>query len=169
MSRVPRRAILERRLENLRARAARGETRIEASDVERAQPLEVTEPSPSAAADPPPVAPALAPPLAEPIRSEPPVLAIVGFTIASAGLVTFAVAGGITLAEDARLRDECAPSCAGDAVDTITASAIASDVGLGVALAGAVLGVIGLVIGGGRETPREGTVRLRGLGVEGSF
>lgn len=166
---VPRREILERRLVYLRERAARGDTRIAAEDAAEGRPAPVDEVSPSTD----PAASVTQPPRASTSTSGgPSPLAIAGFAVAAAGLVTFGVAGGITLAEDARLRDECAPGCPPSEVDTITASAIAADVGAGVALLGAVLGVIGLVIGGAETPSAEGggvALRLRGLALEGAF
>jgi hypothetical protein len=163
---VPRREILERRLAHLRERAARGETRIEASDVQQAHPLQVQDAPP---ADPSPAA--VTPPAAV-ASAGPPVLAITGFAIGGAGLITFAVAGGITVAEDASLRGDggCSPTCSPEQVQTLANAGIAADVGLGVAIAGTVLGVIGLLIDGGSPAPREqASVRLRGLSVEGTF
>lgn len=166
---VPRRDVLERRLAHLRERAARGETRIEASEVERATPLQVDEANDDPARSDAvseggdrstPSQPAPAP--------EPPVLAIVGFVIAGAGLIGFGVGGAITLAEDARLRG-CAPSCDDADVQTIAASAVAADISAGVALAGAVLGVVGLVMESSRGTRSEASVRMRGLGLEARF
>lgn len=166
---VPRREILERRLVYLRERAARGETRIAAEDAAEGRPTPVEEvPAP---AEPATARPGPHPPSAS-ASGGPPPLAIAGFVVAAAGLVTFGVGGGITLAEDARLREECAPGCPPSEVDTITASAITADVGAGVALLGAVLGVIGLVVGGGESSGAASggvALRLRGLAVEGSF
>jgi hypothetical protein len=168
---VPRRDVLERRLEHLRARAARGETRIEASEVERASPLQVSEPAvdplvterPEASVEPAQVAPS-----SPPQASGAPVVAIVGFAIAGVGLAGLGIAGGITLAEDARL-DLCAPTCPEADVQTIAASAIAGDITAGIALAGAILGVVGLFLDTSPGASSERSVRLRGLGLEATF
>lgn len=143
------RATLEQRLANLRERAARGDASVAADDPVD-EPTGVSDPGDGSSAP-----------------SADPTLAIVGFTIAGAGLVSFAVAGGITLAEDASL-SQCAPSCSEERVSTLAGATIAADISAGVALAGAVLGVIGLIIGA--DTSSDGaSVRLRGTSLEGRF
>ena len=67
-----------------------------------------------------------------------------------------------------RLRG-CAPSCDDTEVQTIVASALAADISVGVALAGAVLGVVGLVVETSRGAPSDSSVRMRGLGLEARF
>lgn len=97
-----------------------------------------------------------------------PVLTITGAVIGGAGLVTWAVAGGLTLAEDARLGSLCATQpCTESDTATIAASRIAADVGLGVLVAGGVLAIVGALTElGGSSEPRAGDVALGARGVE---
>ncbi len=78
-------------------------------------------------------------------------LAIAGFVVAGVGLATFAIAGGVTLSEDARLRGSCAPSCAASEPATIAVTGPVGDAGAAIALVGVALGVIGLVLPTGDE------------------
>jgi tetratricopeptide (TPR) repeat protein len=135
---IPNRSALEQRLERLRERAA--------------------EVPPAEAAADPIVAPiAGASERVAPPSSEVPLLSITGFSVAGVGLVTFAVAGALVLSEDGRL-GACAPICGPGEVATLDAATIAADVGLGVALVGAILGVVGLVVeGGGANTQSRAT------------
>ena len=135
---VPNRSALEQRLERLRERAA---------DV---APAEITaDPTVTPVAGP---SERVAPP-----SSDAPLLTITGFSVAGVGLVTFAVAGALVLSEDARL-GACAPICGPGEVATLDASTITADVGLGVALVGAILGVVGLVVeGAGANTQSRAT------------
>lgn len=161
---VANRGVLEQRLAHLRERGARGETRIDSEDHGDAHPID---PEHASSADAGRIEAPVDPGSSAP--SEPPVLAITGFTLAAAGLVTFAVAGGLTLSEDARL-ETCAPGCPSSEVSTLATAVIVADVGAAVALAGALLGVIGLVIDASSGPPaREARVRLRGLSLEGTF
>ncbi len=75
-----------------------------------------------------------------------PVVAIAGFSIAAVGLLGFAVFGSLTLAEDAALTNECGTHCTASRASTLDVFAIGTDVSLGVALVGAVVGVVGLVL-----------------------
>lgn len=164
-ARVPNRAVLERRLAHLRERRARGETRIEYAPTEIAAPAEVgvsneTRVEPVEVATEVPVVPP---------RGRDDTLAIAGFSVAAVGVVGFAIAGGITLAEDASLRDSCAPFCSSPQLETIGISRVIGDVSAGVALAGAIVGVVGLVMAPGETEPTVAGVRVRGLGVEGTF
>jgi hypothetical protein len=73
------------------------------------------------------------------------VLAIAGFSIAAVGLVAFAIFGSLALVEDESLWSTCGTSCEGR-TGTLEAYTIVADVGAGVALAGALIGVLGLVL-----------------------
>lgn len=143
---VPNRATLEARLGHLHERQAAGASTVEVAEVD--------------------VATAPAPPAAE----GPSTLAIAGFSVAAVGLVGFAVFGPWTLAEDGRLSSTCSPTCAPGDVELLRATSIASDVSLGVALAGAVVGVIGLVLpsGGSSDTARL-LIGPGSVGVAGTF
>lgn len=82
-----------------------------------------------------------------PARSISPV-AIAGFAVAGAGVVTLAVAGGLALSEKGNLDDMgCAESRACDA-GSLRTRALVADIGLGLAVAGAALGVVFLFVGG---------------------
>lgn len=104
----------------------------------------------------------------ETTSSPTPVLTIMGAVIGGAGLVTWAVAGGLTLAEDARLGSLCAMQpCTESDTATIAASRIAADVGLGVLVVGGILAVVGAVTElGSSSEPRSGEVALGARGME---
>ena len=163
--RVPNRPVLERRLAHLRERRARGETRIDDAPAEVAAPAEVGAPS-DAQVEPGEVVTEV-PVVPPPSRDD--TLAIAGFSVAAVGLVGFAIGGGITLAEDASLRDTCAPICSSAQLETIGIARVIGDISAGVALAGAIVGVVGLVMAPGESEPTTAGVRVRGLGLEGTF
>lgn len=141
---IANRATLETRLGHLRERLAQGETTTDAQEVTTT----TAAPSP-----PPPVAP--------PPSSGPSALAIAGFAVAGVGLVSFAVFGALTLSEADRLHGACSPNCTSSDTSLIGATGIVSDVSAAVALAGAVLGVIGLVVGnGGSSEATTATLRI---------
>lgn len=87
--------------------------------------------------------------------------AIVGFVAAGVGLVTFAVAGGLALGEDLRLREACASLCYRGAGDDLRTFALISDLGLGLTLAGAALGLLFLLADRGPD--RSGVVSVAPL------
>lgn len=83
-------------------------------------------------------------PAPQPIASSssgPPTAAIVSLAVGGAGLITFAIAGSLGLAKDAEL-DDCAPTCDQAEVDTEKMYLVVADIGLGVGIAGAVLGTV---------------------------
>ena len=80
-----------------------------------------------------------------PPRDTTPVLAIAGFSVAAVGLAAFAVFGALALVEDDSLWSSCDTSCEGR-TGTLEAYTITADVAAAVALVGATLGVIGIVI-----------------------
>jgi tetratricopeptide (TPR) repeat protein len=176
----PQRAVLEQRLANLRRRA------------EAAASGATAEPEPGPTDVPPPrtdlvetrtdavVAPVAPPedrvdPAPAPTASEPPVLAIVGFTIGGLGLIGFGVAGGLALAEDQSLWASCGAACTPGQLDTLNAETIAADVLLSVGLVGVTVGIIGLLLpSGGGESARArvtpiATPTLAGLLVQGEL
>jgi hypothetical protein len=125
---APPRPMLEERLANLRARAARG----------------------AATPSPEPVALSNPPSSASPVQASDadaplPLIAIAGFSVAAAGLVWAGVALGVTLSENDSL-GRCSPNCTEAQTSTIAHSAPMTDVGLGIAAAGAVVGLIGLLL-----------------------
>ena len=83
--------------------------------------------------------------------------AIAGFSVAAVGLVTAAIFGPLTIAENSSLSGSCGAtrSCTDSELSTMRSFAVVTDVALGVSLAGAVVGVIFLVVGGGESQPGE--------------
>jgi tetratricopeptide (TPR) repeat protein len=158
------RSALQERLERLRERQARGETRIAAGELDEAHPIDPETGEPRIGPAPGDRAPV------DDESSGSPTLAILGFAVAAAGLVTFAIGGVLTLGEDSRLRDECAPTCDDDELSTIGTTRLVADIGAGVALAGAIVGLIALLTRSPDEPSGErAAVRLRGLSLEASF
>ncbi|MBW2463205.1 MAG: tetratricopeptide repeat protein [Deltaproteobacteria bacterium] len=120
----------------------------------------------------------------EPVVEEPasgggiPMGAIVSYGVAGAGLVTFAIFGALALAEDASLAGSCGAdagmSCSDDEVGTVQTFALVADIGLGVAVVGAIVGTVLLLVGGNDD---EATVAIApaigpttvGLAAAGSF
>ena len=100
-----------------------------------------------------------------------PVLTVTGGVIAGAGLVTWAVAGTVTLLEAQGLTsgpDACSPSCPDDRLGTLDVTRVVADVGLGVLGVGAVLLVVGAVLELGGEEASD-RARLGRGGVEVTF
>jgi len=72
--------------------------------------------------------------------------AIGGFIGAGAGVVMLAIFGSLTLAEDGRLSDLCGSGmCAQGTADDLRTFALLTDIGLGVTVAGAAVGLIFLL------------------------
>ena len=87
--------------------------------------------------------------------------AILGFALAGAGAVMFGVSGGLALAKRSELDDAgCRPNCSSSDVRSLKLRAAFADVGLGLTVAGAALGVIFLVVRGGHDDDTEAR-RLR--------
>lgn len=122
---------VEARLAHLRERIARRGSGAPDDDTTEAE-----------TADPGPLAPAGPPP---PVDTTP-VVAIVGFSIAAVGLVGFGVLGALTLSEDAALTNECGTHCTASRASMLDVYALGTDISAGVALAGAIVGVVGLVL-----------------------
>lgn len=107
--------------------------------------------------------------------------AIAGFSVAAVGLVTAAIFGGLTVAEDSRLAGTACgmnATCTSDDLGTLRAYAVVTDVGLGVALAGAAVGLVFLIIGpGGSEDGERAALEVlphagpdgAGVSIGGSF
>lgn len=98
----------------------------------------------------------------------------VGFGVGGAGLVTFAVAGGIALSRKSALDDACGggdlcPSSQRDAHDDALVAAHVATVGAVVAGAGAALGVVGLLLSGGGEAEVSAVLGPTTLGLRGRF
>lgn len=133
---IPNRSILEARVRNLEARIARRGSGT----------------STATRADPPAAREAPASAQGGGLNAG----AIAGFSIAAAGLVGAAVFGGLTLAEDADLDAACSPNC-GD-VSQLQGFALATDISFAVALAGATVGLIFLIAGGGESNAQASVV-----------
>ncbi len=149
-------------------------------------PSEVTPPSPDpdpAASAPAPVSPGSPSPVPLPDDDDSSsngtatVLTIAGFSLAGAGLVIFAVGGGIALSQDAILDEKCPnqvcqPEQAGE-LDSALAAAHATTAGLAIFGAGAALGIVGLIIGSSSSEAATRPVTTKiGLGsftLEGAF
>lgn len=146
---IPNRANLELRAENLQRRLdrerAESDAHVEGSP--EPEPEAEGETEPSAAREP------ITPPPPEGASSDPNVGAIVGFSVAAVGVIMAGVFGGLTLAEDSSLGDSCSPACSAEQVSTLQTFALVTDIGFGVALAGAAVGALLLLVGsdGGSE------------------
>jgi tetratricopeptide (TPR) repeat protein len=159
------RATLEARLANLRTRVERGETQTSEPTTPVSEARAVEPPAVEISRQDPPSTSEREPP-PPPSTSGPSALAIAGFAIATVGVVGAAVAGGITLAEDARLKS-CAPACGSASVETISVSAPLTDAALGLALAGAALGVIGLLLPSGESNTSAASLEIAPLFAPG--
>jgi len=112
------------------------------------------------------------PPETSPSRTGP----LVAFGIGGAGLVTFGVAALITSGRYSDAEKHCNEgACVGSELNDVDRSALIADIGLGVAVAGAAVGVILLLTGGdsgssehARLTPTVGTDGA-GLILQGRF
>jgi hypothetical protein len=149
---------LDTRIENLRRRVLerQSEELDESAVVQQPEPVAVPEPE----HQPDPVR-----------RDTTPYLAIAGFSVAAVGLVTFAVFGSLALVEDQSLWNECGASCSASRTSDLQTFAIVADVGAGVAAAGAILGVVGLVIApwGSSESVARVSFGPGGVSLAGSF
>ncbi|MEC7525640.1 MAG: hypothetical protein VYE22_37505 [Myxococcota bacterium] len=139
---IPNRANLELRVRNFRQRleaeAAEAEAEAEAEVVESEATLEAEA---EAQVEPEPE-------LTPAGGSGPNVGAIAGFSVAAAGVVMVAIFGSLTLVEDGNLDAECGGGCDASAVSDLQTFALLTDIGFGVALAGAAVGALLLLVGG---------------------
>jgi len=104
---------------------------------------------------------------------------ITAFAVGGAGLITFAVAGIIAGARYGDAEAECnATGCNEDSLSGVQTAALVADIGLGVGIAGAAVGVIWLLVGGGdgdEETASAPVLvptvsaQYAGLSVQGGF
>jgi tetratricopeptide (TPR) repeat protein len=144
---VEERATLEQRLVHLRARRER---RQETG----ADPGEELAPEPAQTAAPASPAP--------PPRDATPIGPIVAFSVAGAGLVAAAILTGLTVAENDRLMAlPCAASrsCSAAEAGSLDGLALGADVSWGVALAGAVTGVVLLLLAPGTDAEVRAALR----------
>ncbi len=88
------------------------------------------------------------------------------------GLATFAVLGGLTLAEDQSLASECGTACSPARASTLESLALGADISLGIGAALAVVGVVLLFTtndGSGSSETAALRVGPGGLSLEGTF
>lgn len=128
---VPDRPTLEQRLENMRERLARQASEPPPDEPERVHPPESTSPVHSEPRD-------------ELGRGGVHPAALAAFAGAGAGVLMFATFGGLALARDGDLEGDCSPTCdpTDDRIDQERRFAAVADVGLGLTLVGAALGVV---------------------------
>ncbi len=163
---------LRSRLEALERRAERTtDPGADEGDPEASEgdPSEASEANPSATVAS--AEPGVDPEATEPSRSY--AGPITAFGVAGAGLVTFAVAGIFALGEDSDLDETCGPACSADEVAGLERMTLTADIGLGIAAAGAVVGVLWLFLGGDDDeavavTPVAGPQQA-GMVWHGSF
>lgn len=145
-------ATLTERVANLRRRA---EARASGTDEEADAPAETIAPTP--------------PPRDEGGGVSLP--AIVSYAVAGAGLVTFGVFGALALAEDSSLAESCGAdagrACGSDDVSTLQTFSLVADIGLGVAVVGAIVGTVFLLLGGGDDEPEVALAPAVGPDVAG--
>jgi hypothetical protein len=102
-------------------------------------------------------------------------LVYVGFSIGGVGLLVGAITGIVTLAQTSAIKDECnedvCPASEGENIDDAELVANISNVSFAVAGVGAVLGVVGLFVGGDdSESARIQPILGPGfVGVRGAF
>ena len=162
-----RRAVLETRLANIRARM----TEAGATTPETTPPADTT-PADTTPADTTPTPAPLPPPRGSDDGgvSTP---ALLAFIAAGAGLVMAGVFGTLALTEHSSLEgdDGCAPACTDDDVSSLRTYNTIADVSLGVAVIGAVVGSILIATSGGAGgesaagawlAPDGGGITLRG-------
>ncbi|APR85950.1 Hypothetical protein A7982_11299 [Minicystis rosea] len=129
---------------------------------------------------PSPATPGLAPVASPPARSTVPVrsggvspLAVAGFSVGGAGLIAGAITGGLSLAKTSSLKDVCGkdgacPSSQRDALQSAGTLANVSNVTIGIGVAGAIVGVVGVVLSRPRaQAPSARVEPLLGPGVVG--
>jgi hypothetical protein len=96
------------------------------------------------------------PPLvAEPPRRGVPALAVAGFAVAGAGVALGAVTGALTLAKGCR-----SDTCTASGLSSAKTTAWISDIGFGIGVAGAVVGVVGLATAGPKPAQAAYYVRV---------
>jgi tetratricopeptide (TPR) repeat protein len=81
-------------------------------------------------------------------RPPPPGWTYIGFGVAGAGAIGWATFGGLALSNRNSIADGCgaAMACTDDDVATMDRLALLSDISMGVTIAGAALGIVGLVV-----------------------
>ncbi len=140
---VPNRANLELRVRNFRERIEAQSTQTDGDENAEVDAAEATDVAASveveASADPGGAAPR---------GGGPNVGAIAGFSVAAVGVVMVAITGSLTIVEDGNLAERCMSGCTDADVADLQTFALVTDIGFGVALAGAALGAVLLLVGG---------------------
>jgi len=83
---------------------------------------------------------------------------IVSYLIAGAGVVALAVGGALALKRDSDLASRCDGSCTSDDVAPLRRASITADVGLGIAIAGALVGTLLVLLG--RESANDASASV---------
>jgi tetratricopeptide (TPR) repeat protein len=95
---------------------------------------------------------------------------ITSFAVAGAGAVLFGTFAALSEAEDQSLAGECAPRCTEDQVADLGTFNLLADIGIGVASAGVVAGLVFLIVElASGDSSAESPVALRPYGAEVSF
>jgi tetratricopeptide (TPR) repeat protein len=151
-----RRAVLEQRLANLRARAAASETEPPTPQETGADPPTETDTSAADTTETrtsPAPAPAPAPSPADDSGSDLSTAALFAFIAAGTGLVLAGVFGTMALVEYNGLDDDCGPACSDDQVSSLRTFNLIADISLGVAILGTILGTVLQATGGDDDEP----------------
>jgi tetratricopeptide (TPR) repeat protein len=95
--------------------------------------------------------------------------AIASYAVAGAGLVVMSIFGGLALSEDSALRSGCGAtaSCTPEQVANADTFALVSDIGMGVAIAGAATGTVLLILGLGSSGSSDQAVVAPWVAPEG--
>ncbi|MEZ4443894.1 MAG: hypothetical protein R3B72_32775 [Polyangiaceae bacterium] len=129
-------------------------------------PLEVVF-APVPPAEPPHAAPPSAPAPESRGGIHPATWALVG--VGAAGLITFGVAGGLGKAKESELVSDCKPNCRQEEIDVMRTRYLVADIGLGVALAGAIAAtVVALTVDAG-DAQVTAAVTAGGMGLRIGF
>ena len=165
-----RRAVLEQRLGNLRARATATtgtDTTAGPGTSPDIEPDTDTTPAPDV------TPPAPAPPPEEATSSGLSTAALFSFIAAGTGLVLAGVFGTMALVEHNGLEEDCGPTCSDDEVSSLRTFNLIADVSLGVAVLGGILGAVLQATSGGGDDEPTPTAWLgpdgAGLGVRGAL
>lgn len=167
------RPILQRRIENLRARAAQHEAEERARSEREAPPTTTADAAP-------PEAPSALPPATATASDGLLVPSLVAFGVGAAGLITFATLGGLAMAEESAVASGCGAtrSCTRLEVQAMDDLAIGADVSLAIGLVAGATGAVLLIVDPPRGASTEsasarvlpfGHAEGGGISIQGSF
>ena len=149
-----RRAVLEQRLANLRARAATaGADSGTPADATQATATDTVAADTTATGTTATAAPSPLPPPSDGSISEVSTAALFAFIAAGTGLVLAGVFGTMALVEYNGLDEDCGPACTDDEVSSLRTFNLIADLSLGVAVAGGILGAVLQATSGGDDEP----------------